>query len=30
MVMTEIWTHDGRELAMLILSERTESVEGVK
>jgi hypothetical protein len=30
MLMTEIWTHDGRELAMLILSERIESVEGVK
>jgi len=30
MLMTEIWTHDRRELTRLILSERIESVEGVK
>jgi len=30
MMMTEIWTHDGRELTRLILSERIETKEGVK
>ncbi|MGA2768746.1 MAG: hypothetical protein ABSF24_10595 [Candidatus Bathyarchaeia archaeon] len=28
--MTETWTHDGRGLTRLILSERIESMEGVK
>jgi hypothetical protein len=30
MLMTEIWTHYGQHLTRLILSERIETMEGVK